>query len=1143
MSKPPTKHDKGRPLSFSDLGLQTAVPKSMQQSREEKKQEKFIAKKKHQESTKKAFEALAEQQEVLKRHRQQLQEEKDAEKVVKDDRKKQLGLEADRARNQRQAKIVQQEARLLQDQQELTEEVLERQAEEARSYKEAERLIAEDIARQIKTARPAVHVPVHRVPEIQAVREKLPVHAEEQPIIEAIVDNPVVLICGETGSGKTTQVPQFLWEAGFGHEVGAPFGRDGMIAVTEPRRVAAVSMAKRVAEELNEPFGGTVCYHVRYDNNLSPDCRLKFMTEGILLKELQSDFLLSKYSVVVVDEAHERSVACDVLVGLLSRVVHLRQDLSDEYMREDEESRAHKRRVSPLKLIIMSATLRIGDFRDNAVLFPRPPPLLKVEARRFPVTAHFSRRTELYKYVQEAFKKVCQIHKKLPPGGILVFMTAQREIEMLCRMLRDHYSKTRIEFDHNSFNKHAQLKTRQESALESAAEVQEEEADSFGLYTRDYGLDGDEGVEEDDGRGGGGGVHDDFDYGSIAKEVANDINSSDDEETAEARVARSLALMERMGKKGAREEAQSVEAQLALFGDVDESKDAEWDGSDLAATAAAHPKVNSEDEENGALDTLYVLPMYALLDPRQQQRVFEAPPPGKRLCVIATNVAETSITIPNIRYVVDAGRVKTKTLEPGSQASTFKVEWTSQASAEQRAGRAGRTGPGHCYRIYSTAVFANKMPKHPTPEILRTPLESVVLLMKHLRIDHVGRFPFPTAPSKQDIEVSMRHLSMLGALDDGHAGRGKAGGAPAFRITALGSFLMQFPLAPRFAKMIFEALRVAGDRPRMVSYVSCIAAMLSTTTDTFRVGEVENFHALPQFKQEEIKRQQANQKGLLHAGSDLLTALRAFGVFAADPSVANCNKYNLVHKTMTEVLQLKKQLDAVVAKEEEALRVGEEEAARKQGADSRGLSVLQDSADAEEAEDAAEPHSARPTSRQLANEARVPYSEKFGFQRSGAAVMAKDEELQLRKIIAVGLIDQVARRASVEECQDQGYRYNDSKTAKVPYMDIRSGRILYIHPTSSTSKTQPPPEYVTYASLSKVRRRPGDSDDTDVFLTELELRRLVMQRRAAAGHSIDGAESPEVQKERLFMKGVTIMTRAWMDQIGFDEEAVRTMRV
>ena len=202
----------------------------------------------------------------------------------------------------------------------------------------------------------------------------------------------------------------------------------GMIAITQPRRVAAVSLSARVKSELNLSASSSVVAHqIRYSSTTSSSTAIKFMTDGVLLRELASDFLLSRYSCVIVDEAHERGVNTDVLIGVLSRVARLREKM----WREKKDTR-------PLRIVIMSATLRIEDFAANSVLFGVPPPVIRIPARQHSVTVHFSRRT-VSDYVGEAYKKVCKIHARLPPGGILVFLTGQGEIQALCRKLEKRY--------------------------------------------------------------------------------------------------------------------------------------------------------------------------------------------------------------------------------------------------------------------------------------------------------------------------------------------------------------------------------------------------------------------------------------------------------------------------------------------------------------------------------------------------------------------------------------------------------------------------------------------------------------------------------------------------------------------------------
>eukprot|EP00854_Cymbomonas_tetramitiformis_P007652 gene7652-9116_t len=261
--------------------------------------------------------------------------------------------------------------------------------------------------------------------------KKFVVHVKRpDDVVEARVDLPIV---------GMEQVPQFLYEAGFGSKEVPE--RSGIVGVCQPRRVAATSTAARVAYELGVKLGQEVGSHVRYERMASKKTKLKFMTDGILLRELQADFLLRQYSCIVVDEAHERSLNTDILIGNLSRIVPLRQKLFEQQRPAPPGDEAE--RVMPLKLIIMSATLRVDDFLGNQRLFRTPPPLINVPARQFPVSIHFSRLTEMHDYLNVALKKTCDIHTKLPRGGILVFVTGQREVDRLCRQLRQSLSGRR----------------------------------------------------------------------------------------------------------------------------------------------------------------------------------------------------------------------------------------------------------------------------------------------------------------------------------------------------------------------------------------------------------------------------------------------------------------------------------------------------------------------------------------------------------------------------------------------------------------------------------------------------------------------------------------------------------------------------
>lgn len=587
----------------------------------------------------------------------------------------------------------------------------------------------------------------------------MPVVAEEQHIMESIIYNDVIIVKGETGSGKTTQVPQFLYEAGYGHP-DSP--NPGMIGITQPRRVAAVSMADRVAKELNLP-ASKISHQIRYDATTSPETVMKFMTDGVLLRELNSDFLLRKYSAIIIDEAHERSLNTDILIGALSRIVRLRR----------EESKKDREATKPLKLIIMSATLVIEEFTKNERLFgninPQPKkevkdekesdseseddedkegkkdeddeednkpkdlvPVVSVDVKKiYGVTMHFNKRTPEVDYVTEAYKKVSKIHSRLPEGGILVFLSGQAEIMTLVKKLRKKYP-----FPDNSVskgnNKFEQKKTQKGKPKTETKDEKKEERK--------------EDNQEVDPR--------------------NEVVELED-----------MAL----GESEAVGEAEGME-------EDDETYD--LDASDSEEELGEDDEVLEETPDAGTAP-LHVLPLYSLLKTEDQMRVFEPPPPGSRLCVIATNVAETSITIPNIKYVVDSGKSKERHYDKETGIQTFQVGWTSKASATQRAGRAGRTGHGHCYRLYSSAVYENEFVTASEAEIQKMPIDGVVLQMKSMYIDNVVNFPFPTPPNRDDLKQSEQRLVYLNALENSNKKS----------ITELGKTMSIFPLVPRLAKM------------------------------------------------------------------------------------------------------------------------------------------------------------------------------------------------------------------------------------------------------------------------------------------------------------------------------------------------------
>ncbi|XP_053727943.1 probable ATP-dependent RNA helicase DHX37 [Synchiropus splendidus] len=747
---------------------------------------------------------------------------------------------------------------------------------------------------------PAIFIPVERSPEVQASRLKLPVLAEEQVIMEAVKENPCVIICGETGSGKTTQVPQFLYEAGYA-------SGSGIIGITEPRRVAAVSMSHRVAKEMNLSTR-VVSYQIRYEGNVTNETKIKFMTDGVLLKEIQKDFLLQKYSVIIIDEAHERSVYTDILIGLLSRIVPLRN-----------------KKGLPMKLLVMSATLRVEDFTDNQKLFKKPPPVVKVDARQFPVTIHFNKRTPMEDYTGEAFHKTCKIHRMLPPGGILVFLTGQAEVHSLCRRLRKAFP-----FRKNHSNT----------------------------------------VEEDE---------EDKTWGNVKK----------------SKRKKAVALP--------RIDLDNYSSLPVDEGDEDREAGIDEDeGSDLEI--GDHPE-GAEEKADPSIP-MYVLPLYSLLAPEQQAKVFQPPPPGARLCVVATNVAETSLTIPGIKYVVDCGRVKKRFYDRVTGVSSFKVTWTSQASANQRAGRAGRTEPGHCYRLYSSAVFGD-FNLFSEAEITRRPVEDLVLQMKDLNIDKVVNFPFPTPPSGEALLAAEQLLISLGALEEPpRTGRAKEMERARLSspITPLGRAMASFPVSPRYGKML-----ALGKQQDCLQYVIAVVSAM-TVREIFEdldrpAGSEDENSALVQ------RRARLTQKKRLWAGQgaalllgDLMVMLGAVGACEfAGSTQTFCQDNGLRYKAMMEIRRLRGQLTNAVNSVCPEI----------------GAFV--------------DPKMAPPTEHQVAC---------------------------LRQVVLAGLGDHLARRVQAEEMLDPKWK----NAYKTPLMDDP----VFIHPKSALFKTMP--QFVVYQEIMETTK-------------------------------------------------------------------------
>lgn len=389
--------------------------------------------------------------------------------------------------------------------------------------------------------------------------------------------------------------------------------------------------------------------------------------------------------------------------------------------------------IFPLKLVLMSATLRVQDFTSERLFFT-PPPVIEVPTRQFPVTVHFSKKTEIVDYIGQAYKKVLAIHKRLPPGGILVFVTGQREVEYLCRKLRKGSSDLIMKGSKESEEKGGTVICGTESVegldmkeIDEAFEIHgsssTQQTDRFSAYDED-----EHDTDEDES---------DFFYNSETdSELEFDVDANLQHSENNGNLVNVLGQEGNLASLKAAFEKLSDKAPLNSSSDGKRTFSVNKEGV-LDQSIACMEKRARED--GGFLPgALFVLPLYAMLSAAAQLRVFEGVKEGVRLVVVATNVAETSLTIPGIKYVVDTGREKVKNYNSCNGMETYEVQWISKASAAQRAGRAGRTGPGHCYRLYSSAVFNNILPDFSLAEVSKVPIHGVVLLLKSMYIKKVG---------------------------------------------------------------------------------------------------------------------------------------------------------------------------------------------------------------------------------------------------------------------------------------------------------------------------------------------------------------------------------------------------------------------
>ncbi|MDR2380513.1 MAG: DUF3418 domain-containing protein [Bifidobacteriaceae bacterium] len=561
---------------------------------------------------------------------------------------------------------------------------------------------------------------------------ELPISAKRDEIARAIIANQVVIVSGETGSGKTTQIPKILLELGYGGRGAGRGRRPAMIAHTQPRRIAARSVAERIAQELGVPLGQTVGYQVRFTDHSGPATRLKLMTDGIVLAQIQADPLLKAYDAIIVDEAHERSLNIDFLLGYLKNLLGRRPEL---------------------KLVITSATIDSELFARHFGPSPdRPAPVIHVSGRTYPVEIRY--RPVGQDGVPEdqptAIAAAARELLRTGDGDILVFCSGEREI-----------------------------------------------ADAADALATDLGaLPG--------GRPGKHSPHD----------ADRSPPATGQPHVGGAGAAGVAAAVGGAGVSGSMRGA-DVDGAVGGAGVSGSTRRAGVDGAvGVAGVSGSTRGADAAGAVGGAGAGIELLPLYSRLSAAEQHRVFERH--AVRRIVLATNVAETSLTVPGIHYVIDPGTARISRYSKATKVQRLPIEPISQASANQRAGRCGRIAKGVCIRLYSANDFATR-PEFTDPEILRTSLAAVILQMIAVGVaaspQDVARFPFVQPPDPRGVADGVKLLEELGAIT--HLG-GRT------QLTGIGRALARIPLDPRLGRMVIEAERLGVARE-----VTVIAAALT----------------------------------------------------------------------------------------------------------------------------------------------------------------------------------------------------------------------------------------------------------------------------------------------------------------------------
>jgi ATP-dependent helicase HrpA len=593
-----------------------------------------------------------------------------------------------------------------------------------KSALKAQRLLGE-IAQKVRTSQAKYSARLSDLPQPEYPLE-LPVSSRRDEIAKAIQDNQVVIVCGETGSGKTTQLPKIC--------LGLGRGVAGLIGHTQPRRIAARSVASRIAQELNSPLGEVVGYKVRFNDKLSESSYVKLMTDGILLAETQGDKFLNAYDTIIIDEAHERSLNIDFLLGYLKQLLPKRPDL---------------------KVIVTSATIDADRFSQHF----NGAPVIEVSGRTYPVEIRY---------------------RPLGSAGFRAKESAEAE-------------NAQFDLDDDTI---------------------------FGIARK-------------------------------AKTEARWLEEDDEEEAIEEAIMDAADDLLRQG-----------DGDILVF----------LPGEREIRDTADH--LRKYQGRSAKLKHIEVLPLFARLSIEDQQKIFKNH--SSRRIVLATNVAETSLTVPGIKYVIDAGLARMNRYSVRAKVEQLQIEKISQAAAKQRAGRCGRVSNGICVRLYSEEDF-NGRPEFTEPEILRSSLAAVILRMAALRLGDVTEFPFIEAPSSRLIADGYLLLQELGAVN---AQR---------QITEIGLQLAKLPLDPRVGRMI-----LAAKREGCLKEILIIASVLS----------IQDPRERPMDKREAADNAHAKFAG---EGSDFMSYLKLWDWFdnALKAKKSNKDLLNQCHANFLSFLRLK----------------------------------------------------------------------------------------------------------------------------------------------------------------------------------------------------------------------------------------------